>query len=228
MNNIDWHDLLQRLSEPFDNSELKYRAGATSRDKTKAIALAYADPRAYEDRLNALVPGNWQVEFTPWGENRIICHLTILGVTRSSTGESGDTNPDIAGTSAEAQAFKRACTKFGLGRYLYSLPTQWVDYDPQTRRLQTSVLRPPTRRSRTAGQVEGSSDLQATKCLGRKRATDMSEHLSNLGFARDAQLQLAAQLLARQIDDLAELTEPEARVVWTEALTRKPVAISSS
>lgn len=64
--NIDWHDLLQRLAEPFDASEIKYRAGATNRDKTKAIALAYADPRAYEDRLNLLVPGEWQVQFTPW------------------------------------------------------------------------------------------------------------------------------------------------------------------
>jgi hypothetical protein len=34
-------------------------------------------------------------------------------------------------TSAEAQAFKRAASCFGLGRYLYNLPETWVDLDGQ-------------------------------------------------------------------------------------------------
>jgi len=42
---------------------------------------------------------------------------------------------EIAGTAAEAQAFKRACSMFGLGRYLYGLPALWVDYDAQTRQF---------------------------------------------------------------------------------------------
>jgi hypothetical protein len=44
----------------------------------------------------------------------------------SATGEEW-ADDENAGTSAEAQAFKRACAYFGLGRYLYyfsgSLPT---------------------------------------------------------------------------------------------------------
>ncbi|HET9028267.1 MAG TPA: hypothetical protein VFN07_12130 [Trueperaceae bacterium] len=207
---IDWHDLLERLSEPFADSEIKYRAGATNRDKTKAIALAYADPRAYEDRLNALVPGHWQVEFTPWGENRIICHLTILGITRSSTGESGDSNPDIAGTSAEAQAFKRACTKFGLGRYLYSLPTQWVDYDANTKQLKGSpTLAAPQRAPESREQVRDA--------IGPKRAALMQKELAKLGVARRNQLAYATSVLGREVPDLAALEEREARVVWSAA-----------
>lgn len=132
---IDWTELTRALSEPFDEADIKYRAGAISRDGKRAQALPYADPRVYEDRLNALVPGAWEVEFEPWGETRIICRLTIHGVTRSSTGESGDGPEAVAGTAAEAQAFKRACAKFGLGRYLYSLETRWVDYDPEKRQL---------------------------------------------------------------------------------------------
>ncbi len=34
-------------------------------------------------------------------------------------------------TSAEAQAFKRAASCFGLGRYLYNLQETWVDLDGQ-------------------------------------------------------------------------------------------------
>ena len=45
--------------------------------------------------------------------------LTIFGLgSHSATGEER-TDYDNAGTSTEAQAFKRACACFGLGRYLY-------------------------------------------------------------------------------------------------------------
>ncbi|MBL0158826.1 MAG: hypothetical protein IPP47_17210 [Bryobacterales bacterium] len=47
---------------------------------------------------------------------------------------------DNAGTAAEAQAFKRACSCFGLGRYLYDLEGQWVDLDEKKRPLETPRL----------------------------------------------------------------------------------------
>ena len=53
----------------------------------------------------------------------------------AGTGES-DAVDENAITSAEAQAFKRAATRFGLGRYLYDLPkNQWVPYDDTSRRI---------------------------------------------------------------------------------------------
>jgi hypothetical protein len=42
--------------------------------------------------------------------------------------------------AAFSDALKRAAVKFGIGRYLYRLPSQWVDYDPQKRQ----ISRPPT------------------------------------------------------------------------------------
>jgi len=49
----------------------------------------------------------------------VTCELTIFGLgSHSATGEEWADN-DNAGTAAEAQAFKRACSCFGLGRYLY-------------------------------------------------------------------------------------------------------------
>jgi hypothetical protein len=35
----------------------------------------------------------------------------------------------VGSSSAVAQAFKRACAAFGLGRYLYHLLQMWGDYD---------------------------------------------------------------------------------------------------
>jgi Rad52/22 family double-strand break repair protein len=49
----------------------------------------------------------------------VTCELMIFGLgSHSATGEEWTDN-DNAGTSAEAQAFKRSCACFGLGRYLY-------------------------------------------------------------------------------------------------------------
>jgi hypothetical protein len=128
------NQILDELSKPFHPSRITWRPGALTGKKDKALALAYADLRAYQNRLDETCGMDWSVSYTPWGD-RIICHLTINGITRSSTGEadSDSERSEIAGTSAEAQAFKRACAMFGLGRYLYSLPSLWVEYDaPQS------------------------------------------------------------------------------------------------
>jgi hypothetical protein len=77
-------------------------------------------------RLDAVVgPEHWSVEFAPWGDHRLICRLTIFGIVKCSTGEA-DPQDKNAGTVAEAQAFKRACSAFGLGRYFYDLPQVWA------------------------------------------------------------------------------------------------------
>jgi hypothetical protein len=129
-------ELLKELSAPFPASAIKWRVGSVSRDKKQAKALPYVELRHYEDRLNQLCGGDWSVTFKPWGE-RIICELTTFGLTRSSTGEANGSPRAVASTAAEAQAFKRACSKFQLGRceprgsYVY-----WVNH------LQPQVVAP--------------------------------------------------------------------------------------
>ena len=43
-------------------------------------------------------------------------------------------------TAAEAQAFKRAGSCFGLGRYLYNLPETWVPLDGQGKPIRLPAL----------------------------------------------------------------------------------------
>jgi hypothetical protein len=50
----------------------------------------------------------------------------------SATGEEW-ADDDNAGTGAEAQAFKRACSCFGLGRYFYYFTGSWVDLNDRKR-----------------------------------------------------------------------------------------------
>jgi hypothetical protein len=123
------------LRAPFRSADIDFRPGATTKDKTKAIGLAYVDKRIYEDRLDEFIgPENWSVEYRQIGDKGVICRLTIYGVVREDVGEFAQ--DDVATfPTAVAQAFKRACSAFGLGRYLYSLPQVWAEYDADRRRF---------------------------------------------------------------------------------------------
>jgi hypothetical protein len=69
------------------------------------------------------------------GKIVVTCRLTIDGLgSHSGLGEEWADNEN-AGTAAEAQAFKRACSCFGLGRYLYDLDGIWVDLDERKQPL---------------------------------------------------------------------------------------------
>lgn len=140
--------LVAELEVPFDPALIEWRVTNTAEDKSRGQILPYADPRAYMDRLNELfTPAGWTrkyiVNTSPNFERSedqkvvakvfVICDLTIYGInSHAATGEEWTDNPN-AGTSAEAQAFKRACACFGLGRYLYSIGGVWVDLDERGR-----------------------------------------------------------------------------------------------
>lgn len=216
----DWPELYEQLASPFPLESLYWRAGAVSRDKKRAQALPYAEPRVYEDRLNELCPGSWEVTFKPWGENRIICELALHGVTRSSTGEEND--GFAPGTAAEAQAFKRACVKFGLGRYLYDIPISWVPYDAERRSL-SEVPKLPAKflpKAALKASVAKPSPIQQVPTpplLTPERAAAMGRELNRLGYASAGQLELAGEVLGHEVAALESLSEAEALEVWTYA-----------
>lgn len=143
---MDTKNLLAELSKPFPPSAISWKPGSTTKDGAKCMALAYADLRAYQDRLDEVMGIDWSCQYVPWEGNRIICELTIYvgdsmgrreAIMRSSTGEADaqDEKNNMAGSVSEAMAFKRAAAMFGLGRYLYDLPNAWVEFDSQYKRI---------------------------------------------------------------------------------------------
>lgn len=204
---VDWPNTLTELARPFPLQVIQWRAGATTQDKTRAQALPYVDPRVYERRLDEVCPGSWSVDFEPWGDRRIICRLTIHGLTRASTGESDGEGLAI-GPTAEAQAFKRACSRFGLGRHLYAMPAPWVRYDPQRKRLLETPSVPEH-------QTRHTPAVHHQSTLSRERAAAMHRELGKLGVRN--QYALASSILKRQVKSFTALNEAEAQRVWHQA-----------
>ena len=130
------NDILNKLSVPFYSHLVEWKPQAVSADKQRALAAAYVDMREYEDRLDQVFP-QWasSVQYLVTDAKvAAIVSLTVDGVTRVNVGEAPLDDPN-AFTSAYAQGFKRACSDFGLGRYLYRLPQVWCDYDEKRRTI---------------------------------------------------------------------------------------------
>jgi hypothetical protein len=143
-------ELVAELEVPFDPSVIEWRITNTTKGKgtPRGQVIPYADQRAYTDRLNAVFsPAGWTRKYTVHTsanfqrgkDQRVVakvfvtCDLIIFGLgSHSATGEQW-TDDENAGTAAEAQAFKRACCCFGLGRYLYHFTGTWVDLDDRKR-----------------------------------------------------------------------------------------------
>ena len=141
-------ELVAELEIPFEPSVTEWRVTNTAQGQSRGQVVPYADQRAYTDRLNGMFsPAGWtrkyavhtSANFERTKDQKIVakvlvtCELTIFGLgSHSATGEEWADN-DNALTAAEAQSFKRSCSCFGLGRYLYHFSGVWVDLDERKR-----------------------------------------------------------------------------------------------
>jgi hypothetical protein len=153
----DVKELLAELEVPFSPEQVQWRVTNTTNDKKRGQVVPYADPRAYTDRLNTLFsPQGWTREYKVEtmsnitrvkkgesllsGKVLVTCTVTIIGLwSHCGTGEEW-ADDDNSVTSADAQAFKRACSCFGLGRYFYDVPAIWVDLDQNRQPAKPPVL----------------------------------------------------------------------------------------
>ncbi|WP_439627558.1 Rad52/Rad22 family DNA repair protein [Gemmata sp.] len=127
------------LADPFDPKEVRFKPQMVK--SNRALAMAYIDARLVQERLDAVLGvENWQdgYEFLPDGS--VVCRLRLrLGgkwVAKTDVGSPSE-QPDSGDRvkAAVSDALKRAAVKFGVGRYLYRIPSQWVDYDPAKKQL---------------------------------------------------------------------------------------------
>ena len=140
-------ELTEALAAPFELREVKFKPAVVNGNR--ALALAYVDARVIQDRLDdVLGVAGWQDEYECLPDGSVVCRL------RLRLGDEWITKMDVGGPSEQpdegdrrkaafSDALKRAAVKFGVGRYLYRLPSQWVDYDAQKRRFTKTPMLPP-------------------------------------------------------------------------------------
>ena len=115
--------ITQKLKEPFDPKVIHWRVGATNKEKTSGIALAYINSRDVMKRLDDVCGDFWQDEYPFEGCCRIGIKIGDEWLWRSNG--AGETA--IEGEKGRySDAFKRAAVLWGIGRYLYYLPNIWV------------------------------------------------------------------------------------------------------
>lgn len=127
-------DDLKILAMPFDEKTIGIKVQSFSKDRTKAMLVAYVQHTDCYSRIEQVDP-NWTSEITqvlPIGDTvNVRVKLTIKGVSRENAGEGDDLK------SATSDAIKRAAMLFGVSRYLYDADTVWVPYHEQNDRFRT-------------------------------------------------------------------------------------------
>ena len=120
-------DKIKALTQPWQHSEIKWRVGAMTKKKDKAMPLAYIDARVVMERLDAVVGvQNWQDRYE-FHDKRTMCYLSIRLDDEWICKSDGAGDSDIEGEKgAISDAFKRASVKWGMGRELYEMKCRWM------------------------------------------------------------------------------------------------------
>src|SRR3954464_1376673 len=133
---IEKTDVWSKLSAPVPTGAISWRQDGkvTSRDgKYFARFVAYIEANTVRERLDAVVPGEWDLtlELMPTlvaddgdgAQCSFKARLQILGVIREDIGTGRDYK------QASTDAFKRAAVRFGVGNELYDYEQNWVEMD---------------------------------------------------------------------------------------------------
>lgn len=133
-------DVWARLAAPLAKDTIFWRQDgkSISRDgKVIARFVAYIEANTVRERLDSVVPGEWDLTLTPLpllhGESAeestctFKARLQVLGVVREDVGTGRDYK------QAATDAFKRAAVRFGIAHELYAYHQNWVEVDGDDR-----------------------------------------------------------------------------------------------
>ena len=129
-------DVWARLAAPLPGEAISWRQDGkpVSRDgRFIARFVAYVEANTVRERLDTIVPGEWDLTLTPLPQltnepaGETTCsfkaRLQVLGVVREDVGTGRDYK------QAATDAFKRAAVRFGIAHELYAYGQNWVEVD---------------------------------------------------------------------------------------------------
>lgn len=147
-----WQQIEAELKRPFSHEDVEWRIQNPTKDKSRGYAVAYVTARAIQNRLDEVVgPENWKPVFTPWhdvetGGKRIHSQLCTIRIYDGERGEWMEKTDGAEDTELEpvkgglSDAMKRAAVQWGIGRYLYRLPSTLVAAENNGWRIAESEL----------------------------------------------------------------------------------------
>lgn len=118
-------ELNKNLSQTIPH---KWRVQSFSKNKPSATVVAYIDSRNASDQLNEYAIYGWSDEYYEVAGNTY-CRVGIVmpdGTVLYRSDCGVESNQDAEKGQA-SDAFKRACVKWGIGRFLYNLDIEYVN-----------------------------------------------------------------------------------------------------
>lgn len=120
--------IYERLAAEFPRDAIHWRSQKLTQSGNKALALAYLDARDVQDRLDQVcTPAGWRNTVHETAKGRVLSTIEILidGQWVGKCDGAGDTAVE-GEKGGISDAFKRSAVLWGIGRYLYRLPTVWA------------------------------------------------------------------------------------------------------
>lgn len=153
-------EMFAALAAPFTPSQVSWRIGSTTADKKRGMALAYIDARDVMQRLDeACGAANWQCRY-PHAGAKTVCEIGVRVNEEWIWRADGAGDSDVeAEKGALSDAFKRAAVRFGVGRYLYDMPSPWVEIEAHGK----SYTIPDSEKARLAALLNRSAPPTPTR-----------------------------------------------------------------
>src|SRR5690606_34889001 len=215
---------LRLLAAPFPPDDVEWKPGATTRDKTKGLAMAHISSRAVQDRLDEVCgPDGWRNEFQPAPGGGVLCGISVRVTHDDGTAEwitkwDGAENTDVEAVKGGlSAAMKRAAVQWGIARYLYNLPQQWVRLDErgrfaETPQIPTEFLPEGSSRARPRKAAPAPAPERPTNGKARPQLTPAQERVVPLIAGRPRQE--VVDLLGRYgAERISELTDADAEAL---------------
>lgn len=201
-----------RLQAPFDPSEVKWKPQSVKGNR--ALAIAYVDARVVMDRLDDVFGvGGWQTAYSVV-QDGVVCKLRVKVASEwiehhdvGSFSEQPDDGDKLK--AAFSDSLKRAAVHIGIGRYLYRLPHQWCDYDPQGRKFAKQPTLPDWAKPKPQNQTPpppakpaappkpNGSEMPKTGEELEARLASFSDNLAKQGLCRHGELMAYIQQHAK-------------------------------
>jgi len=236
--NTEKADIWSRLAEPLPNGVVYWRQDGKviARDgKYFARFVAYIEANTARERLDAVVPGEWDLtlELLPplpglddaadAGSCSFKARLQILGVIREDVGTGRDYK------AAATDAFKRAAVRFGIAHELYAYEQNWVPMDGDERNARplqdpgvvyARRFGPTNGATLPAERVAGDEPADATDTPGRPQGSAKRARQSAAATAKEAPVDVPAEAVVLEAAGTPTCPECGGRM-WDNRLSKR-------